>query len=101
MCNLLNDNSRHLFGKTNEGLCQLDMTSRNILSSEEGAHRTAAPSPSMTKRRRSFLELGSGLGRAGIMAAKLMSLYDHSFDSVVLTDGKYGIVFCMFLCIVR
>ena len=62
MCDLLNDNSSLLFGNAS----------------------VAAPGPDS---KRSFLELGSGIGRAGIMAAKLMSMYD-SFDTCVLTDGK-------------
>jgi hypothetical protein len=73
MCNLLNDNSKLLFGK---------QASDNL-----APERKFGTGSAITGRKRSFLELGSGIGRAGIMAAKLMSLYD-TFDSCVLTDGN-------------
>jgi hypothetical protein len=73
MCDLLNDNSKLLFGH-----------------GSSSGETVAAPADGLAPpRNRSFLELGSGIGRAGILAAKLMSLYHPApFDSCVLTDGK-------------
>ena len=78
MCDLLNDNSLLLFGHSS-------VTSSDLTASSTSSSATTAIDP--TRRKRSFLELGSGIGRAGIMAAKLMNLYD-TFDACVLTDGK-------------
>lgn len=72
MCDLLNDNSNLLFGNS---------------TSEVATTLTTSALTYLPRRKLSFLELGSGPGRAGIMAAKLMSMYD-SFDCCVLTDGK-------------
>ena len=89
MCDLLNDNSKFLFDNNTDDIAG---TSEGVAS----AVGTECPSTALTHsltprplvRKRSLLELGSGLGRAGLMAAKLMSLYD-AYDTCVLTDGKY------------
>lgn len=63
MCNLIADNATILFGQREENSSGCNL-----------------------------LELGSGLGRAGLMAMKIMELQDSLVAHCVLTDGEHEIV---------
>lgn len=75
------------FGSMN--ICNLMAETGDNLFAERTLHATASSSSLEGTLR--VLELGSGLGRAGIMAAKLLALRgrDHL---VILTDGEDAVV---------
>lgn len=91
MCDLLNDNSQLFFDHS------FSEVTTAITSTLPISAQVPPTDVCPTRRKRSFLELGSGIGRAGVMAAKLMRMYD-TFDFCILTDGNYLGIVLWLLC---
>jgi len=82
MSNLLGELSSDLFGIENV---------TNNTGIERTTESTTTSIDNIPSKPFNLLELGSGLGRAGIIAAKLMQL-ESCYGTCVLTDGEEDIV---------